>query len=408
MNEVARGVTYFLPRRDIKVTSERRILKRADIEKKIAAEETKQKTAKDEAAAAKTDFETKVALLATLAAGTEAWKNAEASRATAAGRLTLANAAKDKADAAVDRARAELLAIPADAQCVASFESKVELLPAVPDRKWRFVANFAHNFLRDDDGKLSLTADGLLSSSNVVATDRSADILVDLAGAIAAFGAGGERPIGMTETKKPQADCEEPVKKFVYQFDPAKDLNANGVNGELRNAGFSVIQLELQGSADSSNELDTTSIKKIGRKGALFYRSAVPVTVIIRQDGRPVDAAMAMIPQLGPISYVPLHSSAFVKTVDDVTFSNGAITAWNASRPSEVLEVVRLPIKLLKAVISVPAEILSLRVNLSDKDKALAAAQQAQIASQEKLAALQACIGAAKTAGTSVDACLPK
>jgi hypothetical protein len=51
---------------------------------------------------------------------------------------------------------------------------------------------------------------------------------------------------------------------------------------------------------------------------------------------------------------------------------------------------------------------LSLRVNLSDKDKALAAAQQAQITSQEKLAALKACIDAAETTGTSVEACLPK
>lgn len=407
-NTAARGVSYFLPKRDIKVTSERRILKRADIEKKIAAEEVKQKTAKEEATAAKTDLENKVALLATLAAGTDAWKDAEASRATAAGKLTLANAAKDKADAAVDRAKTELLSIPADSQCVASFESKIELLPAVPDHSQRFVADYAHNILRDDDGKLSLTAEGLLSSSNIVAADRTGDILVELAGAIAGFGTGGIKPMGNNEVRTPQGDCDAPVKKFVYQFDPANDPTASSVNKELTDSGFGVITLELKGSAAPATAPKEQDINAIGRQGALFYRSAVPITVIIRQQGRPVDAAMAMIPQIGPISYVPVRSSAFVKTVDDVTFSNGAITAWNASRPSEVLEVVRLPIKLLKAVISVPAEILSLKVNLSDKDKALAVSQQAQIASQEKLAALKACISAAETAGTSVEACLPK
>lgn len=406
--EPGSGVSYFLPKRDIKVTSERRILKRAEIEKKIAAAEAKQKTAKEEAAAAKTDLETKVALLATLAAGTDAWKDAEASRATANGKLILANAAKDKADGAVDVAKAELLAIPADAQCVASFETKVELLPAVPDHSQHFVANFAHNILRDDDGKLSLTADGLLSSSNVVAADRTGDILVELAGAIAGFGfRSGPKAMASDEVRTPQDDCDAPVKKFVYQFNPADHGALSNVNDELVASGFGVIKLELQGIKSTASHPPET-INAIGRRGAIFYRSPLPITVIIRQQDRPVDAAVAMIPQLGPISYIPLRSSAFVKTVDDVTFSNGAITSWNASRPSEVLEVVRLPIKLLKAVISVPAEILSLKVNLSDKDKALAVSQQAQIASQEKLAALKACISGAESAGTNVEVCLPK
>ena len=47
-----------------------------------------------------------------------------------------------------------------------------------------------------------------------------------------------------------------------------------------------------------------------------------------------------------------MRSSAFVKTVNDVAFDNGTIVSWHAVRPSEVAEVVRLPVRILKAVVS--------------------------------------------------------
>jgi hypothetical protein len=423
--DVMRGVSYFLPRREIKITAERRILKLEDAQKKVAAATKALETATTEDTDAGKALKQQEALLATLAAGTKAWQAAEAARATAAGTKLLKAAALDKAKAALDLANAELLRITGSGgACVATYDSKLELLPAVADHDWRFSARFAHNILRDDDGKLGVTADGLLSSSNVVAADRTGDIIVELAGAIAGFGGFGGTPAGLLGAKKSDVapNCDQPVKKFVYQFDPLTfdpDIppgvpGPNHVNALLQKAGFD-LEIELRNAGQrgpacgvAGNCGNTAPFTTQGRDGALFYRSAVPVTVILKQGGDPVDAAVAMIPQLGPISYIPMRSSAFVKTVDDVTFSNGAITAWNASRPSEVLEIVRLPIKLLKAVISVPAEIISLKINVSDKEKGLAAAQQAQIAQQEKLVALKACITAAQAAGTSAEACLPK
>jgi hypothetical protein len=410
--DVMRGVTYFLPRREIKITAERRILKLEDAQKKVAAATKALETATTEDTDAGKALKQQEALLATLATGTKAWEAVEAARATAAGTKLLKAAALDKAKAALDVANAELLRITGSGgACVATYDSKLELLPAVADHDWRFTARFAHNILRDDDGKLGVSADGLLTSSNVVAADRTGDIIVELAGAIAGFGGAPGRLVGLVKSDA-ETNCDQPVKKFVDQFDPATGFVAT--NALLKKAGFD-LEIELRNASQrgpacgvAGNCGKAAPFTTQGSVGALFYRSAVPVTVILKQGGDPVDAAVAMIPQLGPISYIPMRSSAFVKTVDDVTFSNGAITGWNASRPSEVLEIVRLPIKLLKAVISVPAEVISLRINVSDKEKGLAAAQQAQIAQQEKLVALKACITAAQAAGTSAEACLPK
>jgi hypothetical protein len=101
-----------------------------------------------------------------------------------------------------------------------------------------------------------------------------------------------------------------------------------------------------------------------------------------------------------------MRSSAFVKTVNDVQFEDGAIKSWSADRPSEVLEIVRLPVKVLMALISVPAQILSLKVDVSSKEKSLADAQKAEMEAAERLRALKACVEAsAKQSDASALTC---
>ncbi len=107
---------------------------------------------------------------------------------------------------------------------------------------------------------------------------------------------------------------------------------------------------------------------------------------------------MVQAPQAGPISYIPTNSSAFVKTVDDVTFVDGSIASWAPERPSEVLEIVRLPVKIATAIISVPAQLLSLRVDYSSKAQSLAEQQAAEIAASKSLSTLQKCLSDAQAA----------
>lgn len=430
---VSSGVSYYLPRRDMKITVERTVLKLDEVKKKVAAAQKAADQAQTDAKAAADDLKAREAILPLLAAGSDAWKEAEAARATAAANKSLTAAALSEAKAALALAQADQARIEtaAGGQCLYRHDTKLELLAAVPDHAMRFNASFAHNILRDDEGKLAVTPDGLLTSGNAVATDRTGDIIVELAGAISGFGAGGSRPMNAALVN-PATDCGNVVQKFIYQFDPVEWAT---VNQRLLQAGFP-IQLDLKNVRQEgpscltarSPETDAERATRLascaqtvtgtsGRAGALYYRSAVPITVIIEQcnvlpDGKfdcantiPVDAALVLIPQLGPISYVPMRSSAFVKTVDDVTFSNGSITSWNASRPSEVLEVVRLPVKVLTSIISVPAQIFSLRVNVSDKEKALAASQQAQMEAQQRLATLKACVSSAERSGSSAETC---
>ena len=59
----------------------------------------------------------------------------------------------------------------------------------------------------------------------------------------------------------------------------------------------------------------------------------------------PIETTIAVLPQIGPISCIAMRSSVFVKTVDDFVYDNSLLVSWDASPPSEILEIVRLPVR---------------------------------------------------------------
>ena len=297
------------------------------------------------------------------------------------------------------------------ATCV--YTAKLELLAAQPDVRFRFVARLNHNWLRDDTTKLGVNEFGLLTSANAVATDRTGDILAEGAGAIAAVGGGASRPFYSQRVGAPAtADCAKG--QIVLMFDPASPDAVDRLNLEAQLANYPY-RVEVRGPVPSSAQAPAVAALadrlQRNRTGAIFYRSPVPMTLILSDkidgDWRVTDSSIAMIPQAGPISFVPMNSSAFVKTVDDVQFADGAVTSWSTDRPSEVLEVVRLPVKIATAVIQAPAQLLSLRVDYSSKDKALVEAQQADIVARQQMLQLRQCLDKARMNGTDPAACLP-
>jgi hypothetical protein len=415
----------------VKIIAERKLLKKEELEKALAAAETKVEDATKAAATAKKALENEEKILAQLAASSDAWKSTEERRAIFAAQKNLADVALIASQAEAEKIEANLARLGGSA-CLLAYSAKMELLPPAADLRQRFVADLAHSPLRDDDVKLAVNSSGLLTSANVIATDRTADIIVELAGAIGQFG-GSDLAAQSADAAELSATCPDDIPKFIYQFDPVTETPK--INEELSKADFP-FQVETRlpncgtDCAPGSNRRTIIDPDRVGhnrgkavslneaalhrgRWGALFYATPSPVTLVLRQCEKPgkdctkakmipVDAAQVMLPQAGPVSYIPMQSSAFVKTVNDATFDNGMLTAWNASRPSELLEVVRLPVRVLTSVISVPAQILSLRVNLSDQERALAATQQELIKQQTRLA----CMKIASEQGRPPESCL--
>lgn len=408
--EESAGMTYFLPRRLAKLTATRGP---ADVAKLIKARDAAAvdlAAARDVLASAKKAHAKAKAVLDTMPEDAAGRRKQEGVVALAKAELDLAT--EDVAGLLNDHEALELAVRDAQAssgQCI--YEAKLELLPAEPDPDRRFIARLRHNWLRDDNATLKVNSAGLLTSGNAVAADRTGDILVEAAGIIGVSQGGGPEVAtkGFVESKSKEApDCRK-SQTVIRFFDPVEEPNLE-LGGGFPLRVVSTFAVGPEGHAPGSGSKEVADRLVAARQGALFYRSPAPVKLVLeRLDGGKssvLDAAVALLPQAGPIGFIPMNSAAFVKTTDDVQFEDGSLASWTTDRPSEVLEVVRLPVKIATALLSAPAQLLSVKVDYSSKAKSLAESQQAQMETQLKLQKLKLCVAQARTDGAPLDKCL--
>jgi len=74
-------------------------------------------------------------------------------------------------------------------------------------------------------------------------------------------------------------------------------------------------------------------------------------------------------------------------------------------QPSAAFEIVRLPVRMLEALFSVPARLIQLKFDVSSKAKSLAEVQAAQIKADAELLKLKACIDTAVDAEAALSSC---
>ncbi|MEM7387501.1 MAG: hypothetical protein AAF514_21395 [Verrucomicrobiota bacterium] len=86
----------------------------------------------------------------------------------------------------------------------------------------------------------------------------------------------------------------------------------------------------------------------------IYYRSGLPYIVEISNGEKNVALNhLIMMPDESPIEELSLRRGAFVKVAYTLDFENGMPSSIQASRPSEILGIVSLPIEILKSISSV-------------------------------------------------------
>jgi len=470
------GLTYFLPKRLVRFTATRTPVDVDKLRKTVDSKRAERDAA--EAARKETERARKLAERR-LAENDNPALVADLTKARDKAQLEdkVAKKTAEEAETAFQEAT-DALRVAEIGRASCTYSAKLELLAPQADTTRRYVARLHRNILRDDTLALKVTPAGLLSSGNVVAADRTGDIIVELAGALAGLSGSPTKFETSMIGEEPAAPvCASLPRQFVEIFDPVAPGGLSGVNDRLIGAQFP-FQLQIDEAPSTPASAAAWEAfaedRRSARLGAIYYRSAAPRVITIRQavtmdpvrrcsavsaariaaeeavakaekekasapereaapiaaklevlrallrdaeasrdacvradSWQPVDAAIVMLPQAGPVSYIPMESSAFVRTVDDVQFADGSIASWNSERPSEAMEVVRLPVKVLTAIVSVPAQLLSLRVDYSTKAQSLADMQRQQIEMENRLRLLRACLAQAEAAGESGQSCLP-
>lgn len=421
-----KGIIYFLPKRQIKVTASQKPVNAeavADAKEALTKAKAAEATATATLGATSASLKKEEAILAAMETPTSKQQD-KVTRLKAQQKVEQ----KAVADATNARVAAEnTLAIRETslASGLPEFSVSASLTDPIPDPAKAFQMYFHHSIQRDDEFSIGVNKKGLLTSGKVTAADRTGDILVEIAGSIAGLVGGAPGPVaaGAPATPRQMRACHKGFGDAI-EYNGLFDMdNVAAINTELGKCfPFSISLTPLASSDAESIYYEDKSVPNGGNRKirGLVHRANLPYTLTVNEcaltgstnDYRCQGAfyakqtSIVMMPNDGPMGVIPFKSSMFVTTVDEVTFEDGIVTGWNRKAPSELLEFVRLPIKIAKEVISIPAELVQLKIDLSSKEAKLDSALQAQIIANETLKSLQTCLATADEDQEAINACL--
>lgn len=412
------GLAYALPKGALQIVAERKKITADDVKKaKELAESTKAKAeasakALEVAKARLVELEGQLNL-AVDPAKTKLAEDAAIAKAVVAYATVVSTSDADVAKQA--QAKFDGVADQVDAWVETA---SIAVVPLAPDPSARFVANMAHNWTRDDAVKL-VVANGLLATSTATAKDQLPGILVSIAQSLASVGVGAPprsawavRNTSPADTKL-STDCKAYSRSVVFDpSDPADTFaKLQVLLSEKPRPGFDI----KIGQVDTAEFTSTTSFAKppliepaCGRNcDGLYYRAPTAIEVRISGSSKseadckliaPPGAfsAMVTVPDIGYTYVLPTRAGAFTTSKMEFAFKDGMPTDFGMDRPSEIAAIAGIPVEIAKALVSIPAELIQLRVNHDSQANALTAAQTEALKAQlEQLKAQQALDAAA-------------
>jgi hypothetical protein len=242
----------------------------------------------------------------------------------------------------------------------------------LPDPNARYRLRYAPTGVTDDDISFQVDRNGLLTSARATETDRTGDIIIALAKAATAAAT-----MARTSEATP-ATPEDGQYPFTRIYDYATFVNGVNLPGQAR------IEVDRKYLPKSTSRPDCSY--------SVCYRVAVPVVATLRsftvdQKGTrtPFESQFAfMAVDPDSLEGIDLNTAAMVTRTNSITFDSGLITSIAINQPSTSLAIANLPLNVLSAVLSVPANLLTLRVANVQGEANLVQAQ-ANLLNQMKL-----------------------
>lgn len=398
------GFVYYLPKRLIKVQVDRapaptpKEVDRAKAD--VAGAEEAEKKAKETAeAAVKRRDEVGRGSGGTTSAGyLEQAKAAE-----------LAQADHRMATEATAKAKDVLLAMVAmsgfpsnDGKAPLVDKLTVTLTAPVADIDERFAAVGNHIVSRSDSLILKTNTAGLLTNTDATSEDQTASIIVSLAGAIAAGTASPLRsfidldpaPPVVSKTRdlcgagygNPPSELSPFSVEYVLDpLDPKGGISLEDGLPKGKRRHFESLLCALGAPYRFTlTRLSTpkaTDAAALEEADGLYYRREVPYLLsIYRTEGdqsRLAKAILLALPNGSPREFLPLKGGAFTTRTFATVFENGMLVSHSEARPSELLAIAKIPVDVLKAIFTIPTELVTLKVNYTNAGKDLAEAQKA-------------------------------
>jgi hypothetical protein len=247
----------------------------------------------------------------------------------------------------------------------------------VPDPRLQFILNYKGLATSEDDVKVTIGANGLLTKIVVTSEDKSGAIILKLI------------DIGKEVAKMGVIFSEGGQVVYDATFDPF-DLQARTrVKNELAAYNCSYRLTRISGnSVDVARSVSTS--ETVSPTSGVAFRPVFAYNLMLMNDGRPASVQTVLLPNEAQVMTIPITRAAFVKKVTTVAFDHGLLTEVDINKPSEMLAFMDIPLAIAKAIVDVPAELVQLKINTSKGNTDLANQQKSELQAQQALEQLRA------------------
>ncbi|GAA4318650.1 hypothetical protein [Flaviaesturariibacter amylovorans] len=247
--------------------------------------------------------------------------------------------------------------------------AEIRIEPSVeitPDPDCRVLITYHGNWFTSDEIQVATSGTGLLENAKAVSEDRLPHIIAQ------ATTAATELQENMKNASVPfERVLSEPTVIEIIQETrsftvSSSDLRATSIDRKWR---IPLAGLHEGGDpvVDASFTLENPSpIRHRSNDGTrydgLLTRPLIEHTVTLKKEGLEDTSLTFLVPDTGSLIKIPVRRSSFVKRQHAPRFTTGLLVDNVITKPSEFEGMISIPINILKAIISIPAQLLQFRI----------------------------------------------
>lgn len=230
----------------------------------------------------------------------------------------------------------------------------------VPDTNHAYTIAYNPSVFASDDVQISVVTKGYLDKVSVTTDVVVDDVIIDLAKGLASLVPKATQPSGK--------------RVGTYKLDPTNPTDLKAVNRSLSANNLSLVV-----------DLPSAPAKEHTKCNGIAYRPLAPLALKLMTKYDEADSISILLPNGAPVVCLPVSRSGFVERIGSIEFQDGLIKAIALKKPSEALAFVSIPIEVGKAIFSIPAELVQIRINSENSKKDIYDAQKSRIEAKKAL-----------------------
>ena len=260
-----------------------------------------------------------------------------------------------------------------------------------PDLDYFFLLQYKPVSTSEDDVTINITNDGLLDKITVTTKEQTVAIvekIIEIAKEAAKLALGVPVPGGF----KAAGTAEKVVKEAVFVVDLLDSEELSKLNNKFLSPSGFTVALERYKNWGKIITKDKDQDTILGGNHSIYYRPLLPYKLIIR-SGSNEAMQTVLLPNEAPVLGIDITRTAFIEKITELDFEKGTLKSIHIKKPSEALAFADIPLSIIRGILSLPSELITVKVNNSNLNNQLMNAYKTELETKEELEKLRMELG---------------